>query len=76
MTMARRSALSSKTCTALAGLRAFEMNSRSSEDHSTTSIFSPPSSLTMFCMRTPRMPTHEPTGSTPLCSATTAILER
>ena len=41
-----------------------------------TSIFSPYSSLTMFWMRTPRMPTQEPTGSTFSCRAATATFER
>ena len=52
------------------------MNMGISLFHSTTSIFSPCSSLTMFCMRTPRKPTHEPTGSTPSCRARTATLLR
>ena len=38
------------------------------ESHGTTSTFSPPSSSTIFWMRWPFMPTHEPTGSTFACA--------
>jgi len=64
------------TRTTLAGLKALAMNVSSSSDQGTTSIFSPFNSFTMFCMRTPRIPTQEPTGSTPGCSAATATLDR
>ena len=52
-----------------AGLSALATYWPGSSFHSTTSIFSPLSSLTMFWMRTPRTPTHEPTGSMPSCRA-------
>ena len=52
-------------CLTRAGLSALLIKTLVSALHSTTSIFSPPSSLTIDWMRMPRMPTQEPTGSTP-----------
>ena len=59
-----------------AGLSALAMKTAWSGFHSMTSIFSSLSSRTMDWMRTPRMPTHAPTGSTPSWMAATATLER
>ena len=52
------------------------MNAFGSALHSITSIFSPLNSLTMLCIRTPRMPTQAPTGSMPCCRAATATFAR
>ena len=64
------------TLTGRAGLNALAMNSLGSGLHSTISIFSPPNSLTIDWILTPRIPTQAPTGSTPGCRAATATLER
>ena len=58
----------------VAGLRALVIYIFGSLFHSTTSIFSPCSSFTMFCILTPRNPTQEPTASIPSCFANTEIL--
>ncbi len=52
------------------------MNLSISSLQETTSIFSPLSSLTIFCILIPRSPTQQPTGSTPSWAATTATLLR
>jgi len=59
-----------------AGLRALATKRAGLVSHWTTSMRSPPSSLTMFWIRIPRRPTHEPTGSTPSWRAETATLLR
>ena len=59
-----------------AGASLVQQAAGTEEKHSMTSIFSPWSSFTMFCIRTPRSPTQEPTGSTPSCLALTATLLR
>ena len=59
-----------------AGLSALLMKLRTSLFHSTTSIFSPFNSSTIFWMRVPRNPTQEPTGSTPGWLANTATFDR
>jgi hypothetical protein len=51
-------------------------NCAGSSDHSTMSMFSPPSSLRTACTREPRMPTHVPIGSMRLSYATTPIFAR
>ena len=63
-------------CSTWAGLRALATNRAGSGSHWMTSMRSPFSSLTMFWMRMPRRPTHEPTGSMPSCRAQTATLLR
>ena len=65
--------LTFSTC---AGLRAFATKRAGSGSHWITSIRSPFSSLTMFWIRMPRRPTHDPTGSIPSCRAETATLLR
>ena len=52
------------------------MKTVGSGSHSTTSIFSPWSSFTIFWILMPRRPTQDPTGSTPDCAAQTATLLR
>ncbi len=47
-----------------AGFKAFAINTFDDSFQRTMSIFSPPSSSTIFFMRLPRMPTHAPTAST------------
>ncbi len=86
--MARESWLSGTTTVAVssssftvtlstwAGLRPLVMKIGLSGCHITTSIFSPFSSLTMFCILMPLRPTQQPTGSMPSWSAATATLLR
>ena len=84
--MAKESCLSGTTTVAIsvsnltlstwAGLRALAIKTEASGSHITTSIFSPFNSLTIFCIRIPRNPTQQPTGSMPSWCAATATLLR
>ena len=67
---------SSSTFNIWAGLRALVIKTGASGFHIMTSIFSPFSSFTIFCILMPRNPTQQPTGSIPSWRAATATLLR
>ena len=59
-----------------AGLRALAIKIVGSWFQTTTSIFSPFNSFTIFCILIPRKPTQQPTGSIPAWVVATATLLR
>ena len=70
------SASFSSTFTTWAGLSALAIKVAGVDSHSTTSILSPFSSFTIFCILMPRNPTQQPTASIPCWCVVTAILPR
>src|SRR6476660_1128659 len=75
-TVARPSSKQSDTSATSAGFSALLIRICEDSFQRTMSIFSPPSSSTMFLIRLPRTPTHAPTASTFESIELTAILVR